>query len=151
MMGLTQMGVIKKMSDIQFIKFGEHDLPLPTRSTNGSSGYDLRSRESITILAGDWKLIKTGYRLKMPTGVEAQVRSRSGMALKHAVVVLNGIGTIDSDYEHELGVILINHGKNSFTVNVGDRIAQLVFAPIITLDDEATGVRDGGFGSTGIS
>lgn len=139
------------MNDIQFIKFGEHDLPQPTRSTGGSSGYDLRSRENVTILAGDWKLIKTGYRLKIPAGVEAQVRSRSGMALKYAVVVLNGIGTIDSDYEHELGVILINHGKNSYTINVGDRIAQLVFAPVIILDDEVSDIRDGGFGSTGIS
>lgn len=137
------------MSDIRFIKINEHNLPEPSRATTGSSGYDLRSRESVVITPGDWKLIKTGYRISMPVGVEAQVRSRSGLALKNGIAVLNGIGTIDADYEHEIGVILINHGKTDFSIEVGDRIAQLVFAAVLNLGEDVSANRSGGFGSTG--
>lgn len=138
-------------SEISFIKIEGHDNPTPSRSTSGSAGYDLRSREELNIPSGGWKLVRTGYRVSMPRGIEAQVRSRSGLALKHGVSVLNGVGTIDSDYDHEIGVILMNHSDRSFQINIGDRIAQLVFSRYIDTGDVVETQRDGGFGSTGRS
>lgn len=103
-----------------------------TRATEGSSGYDLRcAREAPRVLApGERWLAPTGLYLEMPPGVEAQVRSRSGLALNHGVIVLNAPGTIDSDYRGEVGVTLINLGSQAWTMTPGERIAQLVFCPV---------------------
>ncbi len=103
-----------------------------TRGTPGASGYDLRADISIerTMEAGERWLIATGLYLGMPLGCEAQVRSRSGLAINHGVIVLNAPGTVDSDYRGEVRVSLINLGKTTYTIQPGDRIAQLVFAPV---------------------
>ena len=111
--------------------------------------------DPIIIESGEWKLISTGIYIKLPAGFEAQVRPRSGLALKKGITVLNSPGTIDSDYRGEIGVILINHSKNNFIVNSGDRIAQLVIAKhesiklknVQSIDSSNRGT--GGFGSTG--
>jgi dUTP pyrophosphatase len=134
-------------------------LSVPAYATPGSAGMDVCAAiESVVSLApGGRTLVPTGLRLEIPEGFEAQVRSRSGLALKHGVCVLNSPGTIDSDYRGELGVVLINHGSDVFDVTRGMRIAQLVFAPAlqVTLEEVSrlsqTAVRkDGGFGSTGL-
>ena len=112
--------------------------------------------DPIIIESGEWKLISTGIYIKLPNGFEAQVRPRSGLALKKGITVLNSPGTIDSDYRGEIGVILINHSKNEFIVNNGDRIAQLVFnkfeqiewSNVEELNETNRGT--GGFGSTGV-
>lgn len=135
--------------NIFFTQIGEHSLPYPSRATTGSVGYDLRSTIRTTIPVGGRKLIGTGFKVTMPLGVEGQVRSRSGLALKHGVAVLNSPGTIDSDYELEVGVILINHGERPFEIEVGDRIAQIVFTRICIAGDVVEDSRAGGFGSTG--
>lgn len=135
--------------NIFFTQTGEHTLPYPSRATTGSVGYDLRSTIEATLQPGQRKLIGTGYKVTMPQGVEGQVRSRSGLAVKHGVVVLNSPGTIDSDYDLELGVILINHGAEPFQIGVGDRIAQIVFSRVCVAGDVVQGDRTGGFGSTG--
>jgi len=108
------------------------------------------SREKMTVWPGQRKLVPTGYGLEMSSEFEAQVRPRSGLALKHGVTVLNSPGTIDSDYKLEVGVVLINHGEREFNINIGDRVAQLVFSNVAYTEDlvEAA-ARDGGFGSTG--
>lgn len=136
------------------------DLALPTYATPGSAGLDLLAAiEGDEILApGEWKAVPTGLALALPEGWEAQVRPRSGLALKHAVTVLNAPGTVDADYRGEVKVILINHGREPFTLSRGLRIAQLVVAPVAQarwqdvtdpshLSKTARGV--GGFGSTG--
>ena len=133
--------------------------PNPKYQTKSSAGMDLMAfvDDPIIIESGEWKLISTGIYIKLPTGFEAQVRPRSGLALKKGITVLNSPGTIDSDYRGEIGVILINHSKNNFIVNSGDRIAQLVIAPVVQAqfgrveDLEATVRGSGGFGSTGRS
>ena len=150
-----------------------HSTPVPPieRATSGSAGYDLRANGYHEIKPGEWKLIPTGVRMKMQvsqlTGAyavmipEAQVRTRSGMALKRGLVVMNSPGTIDADYNGEIGVILHNVGKDVQLVGHGERIAQLVFglAGVITSEiyqdevrftsDTASVRGDGGFGSTG--
>ena len=131
---------------------------LPQYSTEGSSGLDLRANlEAPFVLApGARALIPTGIRLRIPAGYEGQIRSRSGLAANAGVLVLNSPGTIDSDYRGELKVILANLGDQDFPVAPGDRVAQLVFCPVVKVDfvPEAVGndsVRgDGGFGHTGI-
>ena len=133
--------------------------PNPTYQTKFSAGMDLMSylKEPIIIKYGEFKLISTGIHIKLPESFEAQVRSRSGLALKKGVTVLNSPGTIDSDYRGEIGVILINHSKNDFIVKSGDRIAQLVIAKhesiiwenVDSIDSSVRG--DGGFGSTGLN
>lgn len=129
---------------------------LPAYARSGDAGMDLVSTEEVFISSGRWKLVKTGLCLELPDGLEAQVRPRSGMALKHGVTVLNSPGTIDSGYRGEVGVILINHGNSPFVINKGDRIAQLVFAYVANVDlikVEALSDSDrgtGGFGSTGV-
>ena len=129
---------------------------LPAQQTSGSAGYDVCANNKITIWipAGETRLIPTGLKVAIPQGYELQVRSRSGLALKKSVVVLNQPGTIDSDFREEVGVILVNHGTQSFEVNKGDRIAQFVFSKYETVTfsevealDETD--RTGGFGSTG--
>ena len=133
--------------------------PNPTYQTKSSAGMDLMSFlvEPIIIKYGEFKLISTGIYIKLPESFEAQVRSRSGLALKKGVTVLNSPGTIDSDYRGEIRVILINHSKNDFIVKSGDRIAQLVIAKhesiiwknVDSIDSSLRG--DGGFGSTGLN
>ena len=128
---------------------------LPRYSHAGDAGLDLFAAVNVVLPPGETALIKTGIAIELPTGTEAQVRPRSGLALKHAVTVLNTPGTIDEGYRGEVGVILINHGKTTFTVTAGMKIAQLVVAPRVTVDVvEAESLSDtprggGGFGSTG--
>jgi len=134
-------------------------LALPAYETTGSAGMDLRAAvaefEPVVLAPGERKLIPTGLKIALEPGYEAQVRPRSGLALKHGVTCLNSPGTIDSDYRGEVGVILINHGQIPFEINRGERIAQMVIAPyaqaviaeVEALDETARGA--GGFGSTG--
>lgn len=132
------------------------DLPLPSYETSGSAGMDVRAAEPATIAAGDRGLVGTGFAFAIPEGFEVQVRPRSGLALKKGISVLNSPGTIDSDYRGEIKVILANLGSGDFVVERGDRIAQIVVAPVQRgnlvevpeLDDTKRGA--GGFGSTGI-
>jgi dUTP pyrophosphatase len=135
------------------------ELPLPAYETDGAAGMDLRAAipdgESIVLAAGHRAAIPTGLAIALPPGFEAQVRPRSGLALRKGVTALNSPGTIDADYRGEVKVILINHGADGLTIRRGDRIAQLVIAPVTRaaweevdgLDDTPRGA--GGFGSTG--
>ena len=132
-------------------------LALPDYATELSAGVDLLAavEADVVLQPGERKLIPSGIAIALPAGTEAQVRPRSGLALKHGVTVLNAPGTIDADYRGEVGVILINHGDAPFTVTRGARIAQMVIAPVTqaswrsveSLEDSARGA--GGFGSTG--
>jgi len=128
---------------------------LPRRSHPGDAGLDLFSIEKKGILPGESVIVRTGIIIELPEGTEAQVRPRSGLALKHQVTVLNSPGTIDVGYRGEVKVILINHGKEKFVVEEGMKIAQMVIQPVLTLDvlqvDEVseTARGGGGFGSTG--
>ena len=130
---------------------------LPAYATAGAAGADVEAfiPQEITLQAGERVKIPTGLILEIPAGWEAQVRPRSGLALKHGVTVLNSPGTIDSDYRGELEIILVNLGTGPYTVHNGDRIAQLVFAPAPQLCLEAaeeltiSARGEGGFGSTG--
>ena len=134
-------------------------LPLPAYATALSAGVDLLAAVAadVVLQPGARALIPTGIAIALPDGVEAQVRPRSGLALKHGITVLNSPGTIDADYRGEVGVILINHGQAPFTIRRGERIAQMVIAPcgqaqwhtVDTLPESARG--DGGFGSTGMT
>ena len=131
------------------------DAVLPAYAHESDAGMDIRSVEEITIPAGSHALVHTGLVMMLPPMYEAQVRPRSGLALKFGVTVLNTPGTIDSGYRGEVGVILANFGKNDFEVKKGDKIAQLVIAPVTQPAIEETDVIDetdrgeGGFGSTG--
>ena len=128
---------------------------LPSYAHPGDAGMDLCACEGVAIASGAFAVVKTGIALELPAGTEGQVRPRSGLAAKHGVTVLNAPGTIDEGYRGEVGVILINHGKETFHVEPGMRIAQLVIAPVsratvreeTALSDTARG--QGGFGSTG--
>jgi dUTP pyrophosphatase len=130
---------------------------LPAYETTASAGVDLRASipENITLQPLERQLVRTGLFLEIPAGYEAQVRPRSGLALKHGITVLNTPGTIDADYRGEVGVILINLSQEAFEIGNGDRIAQLVFAQVATatwLEADAltdTSRGEGGFGSTG--
>jgi dUTP pyrophosphatase len=132
-------------------------LGLPSYATAGSAGCDLRAAvgESLTLLPGGRALVPTGIAVAIPEGHEGQVRMRSGLALRHGLTLLNGPGTIDSDYRGEIGVILANLGSEPVTIARGDRIAQLVIAPVVrarleaTDELPATSRHTGGFGSTG--
>jgi len=134
---------------------GNDDLPLPAYATAGAAGMDVVSAEDVEIAPGARHAVATGFAMAIPEGFEIQVRPRSGLALKHGVTVPNTPGTIDSDYRGELKVIMINLGTETFSVRRGDRVAQLVLAPVTqatwleveTLDETARG--EGGFGSTG--
>lgn len=133
------------------------DLPLPAYETAGAAGMDLRAAEALTLKPGARALVPTGLSIALPDGFEAQVRPRSGLAVKHGITVLNAPGTIDSDYRGEIKVPLINHGAADVAIARGDRIAQMVVAPVAqakwqevaALDDTARG--GGGFGSSGRS
>lgn len=128
---------------------------LPTYMTNGSSGLDLYSAEEKIIPPGKWEVISTGIAVEIPYGYEGEVRSRSGIAKEHGIFVLNSPGTIDSDYRGEVKVILMNLGEESFKVNIGDRIAQLVISPVVKAEvlevEELSNTERnaGGFGHTG--
>ena len=131
--------------------------PIPEYATSQSAGMDLRAfiKEPITIEPFNRELISTGLYIELPEGYEAQVRPRSGLAIKYGITVLNSPGTIDSDYRGEIGVIFINHSNTPFTIYSGDRIAQLVFnkveqAELVEVDDiDKTERGEGGFGHTG--
>jgi dUTP pyrophosphatase len=133
------------------------DLPLPHYQTEHSAGVDLYAAVdgAVVLDAGKWKLIPTGIAVAIPEGHEGQVRPRSGLALKHGIGMLNAPGTIDADYRGEIGIILFNFSEKEFTINRGDRIAQLVFARLekakfVTVDTLAGTARGaGGFGHTG--
>ena len=133
------------------------DLPLPEYASAGAAGVDLRAAvdEPLELTPGARALVPTGLALALPAGYEGQVRPRSGLAAKHGVTVLNTPGTIDADYRGEVKVILINLGEEAFTVERGERIAQLVVAPVThaafypVADLEATERGADGFGSTG--
>ena len=132
------------------------DASLPAYARPGDAGMDVRSVDDVEIAPGARALVHTGLVMMLPPGYEAQVRPRSGLALKHGVTVLNTPGTIDEGYRGEVGVILANFGDAPFPVKKGDRIAQVVIAPVTTANVEETDVVDetdrgsGGFGSTGV-
>jgi dUTP pyrophosphatase len=132
-------------------------LPLPAYASDGAAGMDVVAAETLTIRPGTRHAVATGFAMAIPAGYEVQVRPRSGLALKHGITCLNTPGTIDSDYRGEVKVILANLGDDNFEVKRGDRIAQLVpapvqratFAEVATLDETTRGA--GGFGSTGVA
>jgi len=140
----------------------DHDLSLPAYESAGAAGADLRANLSVemreaglTLAPMQRAIVPTGLRLEIPTGFEAQIRPRSGLAFKHGLTLVNTPGTIDSDYRGPLGVLMINLGAAAYTVTHGDRIAQMIVAPVVqaqfVLVDNLSGtVRGvGGFGSTG--
>ena len=128
---------------------------VPAYQTVGASGMDIAAAERVLIPAGSFRAVRTGVLLELPKGIEAQVRPRSGLALRHGIGVLNSPGTIDSDYRGEIVVILFNLGRKQFVVKPGDRVAQLVFSRVVraelrsvrTLRPTRRGAR--GFGHTG--
>ena len=144
--------------DIKILPHGT-GLELPSYETSGSAGMDLRAAiaedETLSLATGARTLVETGFAMALPQGFEAQIRPRSGLAIKHGITCLNTPGTIDSDYRGEIKVILINLGQEEFEIKRGDRIAQMVIAPVIqarlneveTLTHTDRG--QGGFGSTG--
>jgi dUTP pyrophosphatase len=135
-------------------------LPLPSYATDAAAGLDLLAaigkNEKITLESGERTLVPTGLALQLPDGCEGQVRPRSGLALRHGVTVLNSPGTIDADYRGEVRVLLVNLGAEAFTIERGDRIAQLVVAPVMQVAVHevsalgTSGRGEGGFGSTGV-
>lgn len=130
-------------------------LELPAYATDGAAGMDVLAAEEVTLAPGARHAVATGIAVAIPQGFEIQVRPRSGLALKYGITVANAPGTIDSDYRGEVKVILINHGSERFEVRRGDRIAQLVLAPVtraswLPVDElDETERGEGGFGSTG--
>jgi len=151
---------MKKQIEIKIQRTEDNeDLPLPKYMTAGSSGMDVYAsvKEPITIQPREFDMIPLGIKIAIPNGYEAQIRPRSGLAAKNGIGMLNSPGTIDSDYRGEIKVILFNFGKEPFVINRGDRIAQMVIAPIAkvslreqeNLDDTPRG--EGGFGHTGKS
>lgn len=145
-------------TDIYFVNKSNN--PDPEYAHKGDSGFDFRANleEEIKLLPGEWKAIPTGLYFEIPSGYELQVRSRSGLAFKNGVMVLNSPGTVDSGYRGEIQVILINHSKEIFTIQHGDRIAQGVIAPVLTSEISKlnkvfslseTERGEGKFGSTG--
>tara|TARA_B100001094_G_C17979897_1_gene694672 strand:- start:192 stop:659 length:468 start_codon:yes stop_codon:yes gene_type:complete len=142
--------------DIKTLEHGK-GLPIPAYQTGGSAGMDLYAaiEKNITIHTSEYTLIPTGISLAIPHGYEAQIRPRSGLAAKFALTVLNSPGTIDSDYRGEIKIIIINHGKNTYEIKRGERIAQAIFAPVtrvkVNIVSELSNTRRGakGFGSTG--
>ena len=146
------------MISIQIIRLENgQGLDLPSYATTGSAGLDLRSADALTLKPGARALISTGIAIALPDNHEAQVRPRSGLAVKYGITVLNAPGTIDADYRGEIKVPLINLGAEDFSIAKGDRIAQMVIAPVVkvelvevsSLDKTARGA--GGFGSSGKS
>ena len=130
---------------------------VPTYETKGSAGCDLRARldEPVTLMPGERRLIPTGMFLELPDGVEAQIRARSGLSIKHGITMINGVGTVDSDYRGEWNIPLVNLSNEPYTINDGDRIAQAIFSKYERVEFEITDeINDtergeGGFGHTG--
>ncbi|BFN36373.1 dUTP diphosphatase [Fidelibacter multiformis] len=128
---------------------------LPSRQHSYDAGYDVTAVEETVIPAGKWTLVKTGIAVELPGEMELQVRSRSGLALKHGIFCLNAPGTVDAGYRNEIGVILANFSQEDFLIHRGDRIAQLIFQTpkhpeLVEVDDLSDSDRGlGGFGSTG--
>jgi dUTP pyrophosphatase len=150
---MTDRPVVK----IKRIPGYDPDLPLPVRKTQGSAGFDLAAANDVPICLdpGQRALIPTGFAVEIPEGYEAQIRPRSGLALKHGVTLLNSPGTIDMDYRGQVQLILINHGREQFFVRKGDRVAQMVVsrvvsAQVLEVDELVETPRSkGGFGHTG--
>jgi len=143
---------------VEFMKLpGNEDVPVPQKMSAAASGFDLHAAvsEPVVLQPGERKLIPTGFALAMPAELEAQIRPRSGLAFKYGITSLNSPGTIDADYRGEVKVLLINHGQEPFTIQRGERIAQMVFqlVPQIELREvaelSATERGVGGFGHTG--
>ncbi|MGC3938504.1 dUTP diphosphatase [Roseobacter sp. EG26] len=143
---------------VTWVDGADREVPLPTYQTAGAAGADVRANllhGAVTLQPGARALVPTGFQIEIPEGYEVQVRPRSGLALKHGIMLVNSPGTIDSDYRGPVGVILLNAGEGAFVVTHGMRIAQLVVAPVVRgrfeisqqLSETARGV--GGFGSTG--
>jgi dUTP pyrophosphatase len=155
----TLRGVLEKIS-IKIKRLDKTtDLPLPSYESEGSSGMDLRAsvREPVLLNPGEIRLIPTGLAVSVPRGYEAQIRPRSGLALKHGIGMVNSPGTIDSDYRGEVGVIVINWGQKPFTIRRGDRIAQMIITKVYEADIvevgmlDSTGRGEGGFGHSGVT
>ena len=153
--------MIDKFGRLEVKIYRETDNPLPSFKNKGDAGMDIRSNEDIQVSGFHWTTVGTGLFFIIPYGYEGQVRSRSGLAAKHGLQVLNTPGTIDSGYRDELKVILINHSKWAYEIKKGDRIAQLVIKPVeqpqLQEIDKATHIlesetenRGGGLGSTGV-
>ncbi|GAA3863445.1 dUTP diphosphatase [Celeribacter arenosi] len=146
---------------IQWLEGADRDIALPHYATEQAAGADVRAnfppenRDGITLPPGARALIPTGFAMEIPRGYEVQIRPRSGLALKHGITLVNSPGTIDADYRGPVGVIVVNHGDAPFTITHGERIAQMVLAPVLQGDFAlATDLGDtqrgaGGFGSTG--
>jgi dUTP pyrophosphatase len=153
---LSERPSAKPIIEVKVLPHGE-GLALPAYETDGAAGADLRAavEGTLTIPPGGTAAVPTGLAIALPHGFEMQVRPRSGLAAKHAVTVVNTPGTVDSDYRGEVKVLLINHGREDFTLSRGDRIAQAVIAPVVQavfapverLSETVRG--EGGFGSTG--
>ncbi len=134
-------------------------LPLPRQQTDGAAGLDLAAAigadEVLTLAPGDYAMVPTGLAIALPEGFEAQIRPRSGLAARHGVTVLNSPGTVDADYRGEVKILLINHGREPFSLRRGERVAQMVVAPVsavemVVVDElDETGRGTGGHGSTG--
>lgn len=143
------------MERLKILKLNEK-ARIPRYEREDDAGLDLVSIEEVELPSGESRLIHTGIAIELSPNTEAQIRPRSGLALKHSITVLNSPGTIDEGYRGEIGVILINHGKDSFLVTRGMRIAQMVIAPVIRVKIEEIGQLSetargsGGFGSTGM-
>jgi dUTP pyrophosphatase len=139
-------------------KPGCEDLPIPRYMSEDASGMDIYADVDgeVTLEPGDIKLISSGFYMSIPKGYEAQIRPRSGLAIKHGISIVNAPGTIDSDFRGLVSIILINHGKQPFIIRRGDRIAQMVIQPVIkaalkVVDELDETVRSqGGFGHTGV-
>jgi dUTP diphosphatase len=143
---------------LRVTRVGTVEVPLPEYQTEGSAGMDLRAAlsEPLTLVPGERRLVPTGLAIAVPSGYEAQVRARSGLAHRHGIGMVNGVGTIDADFRGEVGVLLVNLGREPFVIEPLARIAQLVVAPVVrarvelvpALDETERGA--GGFGSTGL-
>ena len=148
---------------IEWLEGADQSLPLPAYQTDGAAGADIcanfppEARAGLILAPGGRALIPTGLRMAIPAGYEVQIRPRSGLALKHGIMLPNSPGTIDSDYRGPVGVILLNAGDAPFRVAHGDRIAQIVVAPVLRARFELSGTLNetvrgaGGFGSTGVT
>lgn len=144
------------MKLLKILKLHESAI-IPKYEHPNDAGLDLLSIDELELPSGESRLIHTGIAIELPQGTEAQIRPRSGLALRYQITVLNTPGTVDEGYRGEIGVILINHGKSSFQVTKGMKIAQMVITPVVRVDVEEvnslslTSRGNGGFGSTGIT
>lgn len=157
-MNVVEIGLVADVS-VQIMRLSHAaDIPLPSYATEHAAGMDLMAAisEPMTLVPGKWSLVPTGIAIALPTGFEAQVRPRSGLAAKNGITVLNSPGTIDADYRGEIKVILINLGDEPFVVEPRARVAQLIVAPVLHVSWEPaaelpeTARAGGGFGSTGL-